>query len=104
MELTIQLKNLVHFSVSLLGQVIERELGKTNFQRIESLRQSMVNLRSSSNNEAILQLQKNYLELEALSAEERFGEAPAGINRGKCLEAGQRRARVKSLRKNRIEQ
>ncbi len=72
MELTTKLKSLVHFSVSLLGQVIERELGPKKFQQIESLRQNMARLRSFDSSDVILQLEKNFLQLQKLGATERF--------------------------------
>ena len=72
MELTAKLKSLVHFSVSLLGQVIEREIGSKQFQQIESLRQNMIRLRSSDLTEATQQLEKNYLHLQNLNSNERF--------------------------------
>ncbi len=72
MELTVKLKSLVHFSVSLLGEVIERELGTKQFQQIESLRQNMAHLRSSNSLEAIQQLEKNYYHLQSFKTTERF--------------------------------
>lgn len=72
-----ELRNLVNQSVALLGQVIQRELGKKSFERIESLRSSMATLRDTSNEKAFSQLKKSYQNLESLSQKERHEIARA---------------------------
>jgi phosphoenolpyruvate carboxylase len=70
MELPQNLRSLVSQSVALLGQIIERELGKEKYQRIEALRVAMTELRGCKGEEAFQRLQKQYRELQGLKSQE----------------------------------
>lgn len=72
MELTTQLRSLVNHSVRVLGNVIERELGKEAFARIEAIRKKMAKLRGIPEAEAIQHLDKVFKELESLKTTERL--------------------------------
>ncbi|MNJ96778.1 Phosphoenolpyruvate carboxylase [compost metagenome] len=63
--LTPELRHLVSQSVALLGRVIQRELGKNTYQKIENLRQDMAELRELSADQSFSRLQKVYKRLEA---------------------------------------
>lgn len=71
MELTAQLRSLVNHSVRVLGNVIERELGKESFARIEAIRKKMAKLRGVPEAEAVQILDKTFRELAALPAADR---------------------------------
>lgn len=55
-SLSPELKNLVHDSVALLGEVIKKEMGLRCFNEIEKLRQSMADLRDADSNIAFRKL------------------------------------------------
>lgn len=70
MKLPKELTSLVKQSVALLGQVIQRELGKSNFQIIENLRLSMAQNRKLSSSASFLLLQKHYEKLKLLKSQD----------------------------------
>lgn len=72
-----ELRELVHESVRILGEVIRRELGNQAYERIESLRASMAKLRGVSREESHNELKKQYAMLERLSEDERIDIARA---------------------------
>ena len=77
MELTKELRSLVKHSVEILGQVLQRELGKKGFQRIEEIRVAMTEIRDSSAAEGFLLLQTHYKKLESLKPKEQHDIAHA---------------------------
>ncbi|MEK6773553.1 MAG: phosphoenolpyruvate carboxylase [Bdellovibrionota bacterium] len=77
MEIPKELRKLVNISVSLLGQVIQRELGKKSYQRIESLRSGMAMLRDISFDQAFLKLKDHFKDLESLTTKEHHDIAHA---------------------------
>lgn len=72
-----EIRSLVHHSVSLLGQVLMRELGDKDFQRIEVLRRKMTTLRGKSPTEAFRTLQKVFHDLQRLPRQKRLDIANA---------------------------
>jgi phosphoenolpyruvate carboxylase len=70
-NLTPELRHLVSHSVALLGQVIERELGKKAYLKIENLRQQMAGLREHSDAESFQDLLKVYNNLKKSPVSER---------------------------------
>ena len=77
MKLSIELRSLVNESVTLLGEVIQRELGSKAFAQIESIRQQMTRLRESSESESFRQLQKMTDTFKRKSAKQRYEIAHA---------------------------
>jgi phosphoenolpyruvate carboxylase len=73
-HLSTDLRTLVSQSVALLGRVIEREIGKAGFSRVERIRKSMAELRSRPAHEKTT-LDQTLEELESLSKPERHALA-----------------------------
>jgi len=71
-HLTPELRSLVNHTVSALGQVIRRELGAVQFQRIERIRQEMADLRDQSGLQALAQLEKTFKNLKKLTSQEKL--------------------------------
>lgn len=67
-----ELRTLVRISVACLGQVIEKELGREAYRRIETIRQRMVGTREASGKKTELDLQKTFAELKKLKKSERL--------------------------------
>lgn len=67
-----ELRVLVHRSVSVLGRVIERQIGKKGYQRIERLRQRMARLRGQPHKAVEWVLRRELGRLANLSTDERF--------------------------------
>ncbi|MFS4460770.1 phosphoenolpyruvate carboxylase [Bdellovibrio sp. HCB2-146] len=74
-NLTPLLRHLVNQSVALLGKVIERELGKNVFLKIEKLRVQMTGLRDRNDEFSFKELQKVYAQLKKSSPLERHAIA-----------------------------
>jgi phosphoenolpyruvate carboxylase len=70
MKLAPQLRSLVHESVSILGQVIENELGRKAYSRIESIRKQMAELRGSNSATEISKLSRLFRDLDRLGSDE----------------------------------
>jgi phosphoenolpyruvate carboxylase len=70
-----ELRNLVKWSVALLGEIIEDELGKKAYQHIEQTRRRMAKIRKSSNAVVAAELNKTYQELKKLKPEDRLSFA-----------------------------
>jgi len=76
-ELSPELKKVVKWSVAILGNVIEEELGKSSYDRIEKVRQRMAALRGAKAGVISRELNKTFLELKKLNKNERMGFARA---------------------------
>ena len=63
---------MVKWSVTILGNVIEEELGKKAFQRIEKVRRRMASIRDAEPKSVSRELNKTYLELKKLKKTERM--------------------------------
>ncbi len=70
-SLSSELKNLVHDSVALLGEVIKKEMGKKSFQEIEEVRQRMAGLRDADPVLVFQSLEKTQKQLAQKPKEER---------------------------------
>ena len=70
-DLSPELRQIVKWSVAILGEVIERELGARAYHRIESVRKRMANIRTASHSKTENELKKTYTELEKLNTSER---------------------------------
>jgi phosphoenolpyruvate carboxylase len=70
-DLSNELRTLVKTSVSCLGQVIEKELGKKAYTRIETIRKRMAQTRGKTTAQTTLELKTTYQELKRLSATDR---------------------------------
>lgn len=66
-----ELRNLVKISVAHFGAVVDKSVGSKLYQRIESIRQSMANLRDLGEADAIPTLRQTFKELEGLSHQDR---------------------------------
>lgn len=71
-DLPVELRTLVRLAVAELGEVIRRELGDKAYERIESLRRSMADLRERSPKVAHARLEQSLRVLERLSSQDRF--------------------------------
>ena len=71
-ELSPELKKVVKWSVAILGNVIEEELGKKSYSRIEKVRQRMAALRAAKPEVVSRELNKTFLELKKLNKKERM--------------------------------
>lgn len=67
-----ELKNIVHWTVSLLGQAIKKNYGKQRYQQVEQLRIKMKKVRSLSDSASSKLLWKEYAKVKALGEEELF--------------------------------
>ncbi|MBC7397605.1 MAG: phosphoenolpyruvate carboxylase, partial [Bdellovibrionales bacterium] len=72
-----ELRTLVRISVACLGQVIEKELGRDAYRRIESIRKRMASTREASGKQTELELRKTFEELRKLKKNERLDFAVA---------------------------
>ncbi len=72
-----ELRHLIRESVSLLGEVIKRELGQKGFAQIEDIRVQTTNLRETSNSVAFTKLTALKHELEKNNPEQRYQIAHA---------------------------
>lgn len=66
------LRSIVKTSVAVLGEVIERELGRKAYLRIEEIRKRMASVRIASIAKTTEQLDVVYRELKKLSSKERL--------------------------------
>lgn len=67
-----ELKNLVHWAVSLLGQAVKKHYGKERYQQVEQLRLKMKKVRSMSDTASSKLLWKEYAKVKTLSEDELF--------------------------------
>lgn len=72
-----ELRTLVKQSVACLGRVIEKELGKKGYQRVERIRRAMAESRSATPERTRQLLRKSYRELQKLRPGERLDFATA---------------------------
>ena len=71
-DLPEELRSIVRVSVACLGNVIEKELGKEAYTRIETIRRRMVKTRSASTLVTTKALKNTFQELKLLSPKARF--------------------------------
>lgn len=71
-DLPQELRTLVRKTVEVLGQVIEHELGRKSYQRIENLRVAMTGLRGASLTVASRELEAHLKKLAKLTKEEQY--------------------------------
>jgi len=76
-DLPESLRALVKTSVAVLGEVIERELGRKAYLRIEAIRKRMASVRTASTPKTTRQLQAVYRDLKKLKPQERIDIAIA---------------------------
>ncbi len=67
-----QLRELVKQTVATLGEVIQRNVGKSLYNKIEKIRQQMVTLRAGSHSQKVRRLEEVYQTLSVLSEKEQF--------------------------------
>ena len=67
-----ELRAIVKISVACLGKVIEKELGREAFNKIETIRKRMASTRETSLLAKTRELQKTFNELKKLSAKQQF--------------------------------
>lgn len=67
-----QLRELVRGTVSILGKVIQRNVGRTLYNKIEFIRKEMTLLRKGSHINKMARLEKIYTLLEGLTQQEQF--------------------------------
>jgi len=72
-----ELRGIVKWSVGLLGETLETELGRAAFNRIEGVRSRMASIRLASDTKVDAELEKTFRELSKLSAKERYRFARA---------------------------
>ena len=70
-----ELRSLVNVSISLLGEVIRRELGEQGFARVEKIRRQMADLRGRPEEDSLGVLRGLFTELKLLKATDRFNLA-----------------------------
>src|SRR4051812_16868447 len=66
-----ELRSLVRRSVAILGEVIQHEIGKPAFHRIEKIRQRMASLRGASPQRSFAVLRSTLDEFDGLSRKQR---------------------------------
>jgi phosphoenolpyruvate carboxylase len=71
------LRSIVKTSVAVLGEVIERELGRDAYLRIEGIRKKMASVRTASSGRTTQELDAVYRDLKKRSAKERLDIAVA---------------------------
>lgn len=97
-----ELKELVKESVALLGEVLIEEEGKSFYKKVEDLRQSMVEYRSSAKLKKLSLLDSGYKDIEKLSAKEKSKLAHAYtlmLELINACEAGYRTFRLRETQK-----
>ena len=70
-DLSPELRQIVKWSVAILGNVIEKELGSSSYRKIESVRKRMAKIRTASHQATALELKKTYEELSKMKTQER---------------------------------
>jgi len=104
-ELSPELRKVVKWSVAILGNVIEEELGKKSYVRIENIRQRMAALRGTKSEIVSRELRKTFAELKKLNGTERMGIARAYtlmLELMNCCENAYRTYRLKHRKRNEL--
>ena len=99
-ELPPELKNLVKTSVACLGEVIERELGRSAFVRIETIRKRMASIRQGGPAQTYPVLEKTLKDLQKLNAKEQLEFATSYTLMLELMNVCENAYRTYRLRKN----